>query len=81
MNTFPDFTPATLRVGAQDYRIVDLPALGADYPRLPVVLRLLLENVVRHQRGAEPQPRWRRCSTGCATAPAKRKSPSSPAAC
>ena len=53
MNTFPDFTPATLRVGARDYRIVDLPALGADYPRLPVVLRLLLENVVRHQRGAE----------------------------
>ena len=53
MNAFPDFTPATLRVGARDYRIVDLPALGADYPRLPVVLRLLLENAVRHQRGAE----------------------------
>ena len=52
MNAFPDFTPATLRVGARDYRIVDLPALGADYPRLPVVLRLLLENAVRHQRGA-----------------------------
>ena len=53
MNAFPDFTPATLRVGAQDYRIVDLPALGARLSRLPVVLRLLLENAVRHQRGAE----------------------------
>ena len=67
MNTFPDFTPATLRVGARTTHRRPA-ALGGI--RLPVVLRLLLENVVRHQRGASA-PRWRRCSTGCATAPAE----------
>ncbi|MCJ9709164.1 aconitate hydratase AcnA, partial [Bordetella hinzii] len=43
--------PATLAVGSDRYLIVDLPALAS--PRLPVVLRLLLENVARHMRGAE----------------------------
>jgi aconitate hydratase len=34
--------------------VVDLPRLlGADLPRLPVVLRLLLENVLRHTEGDE----------------------------
>ena len=34
-------------------RFVDLPALGPEVSRLPVVLRLLLENVARTQTGAE----------------------------
>ena len=39
---------ATLHLGEYNYRIVDLPAAaGADYARLPWVLRLLLENVLR----------------------------------
>ena len=39
---------ATLHLGEHNYRIVDLPAAaGADYARLPWVLRLLLENVLR----------------------------------
>ncbi|WP_454726727.1 MULTISPECIES: aconitate hydratase AcnA [Cupriavidus] len=42
------------RAGGQTYRYVDLPAmLGERLPRLPVVLRLLLENVARHMEGAE----------------------------
>ncbi len=45
--------PATLAVGSDRYLIVDLPALAS--PRLPVVLRLLLENVARHMRGEERQ--------------------------
>ncbi|MBY4897085.1 aconitate hydratase AcnA [Cupriavidus sp. AU9028] len=45
---------ATLSVGGVTYRIVDLPAIaGPDLERLPVVLRLLLENVVRNADGAE----------------------------
>ncbi|MCP3729954.1 aconitate hydratase AcnA [Sphingomonas sp. MG17] len=36
----------TLESGGRDYRIVDLKALGAD--RLPVVHRVLLENLLRH---------------------------------
>ncbi len=43
--------PATLAVGSDRYLIVDLPALAS--PRLPMVLRLLLENVARHMRGTE----------------------------
>ena len=36
------------------YTVVDLPALlGADLPRLPVVLRLLAENAARHMAGDE----------------------------
>jgi len=34
-------------------RFIDLPALGGEVARLPVVLRLLLENVARTQSGAE----------------------------
>jgi len=34
-------------------RLIDLPALGEEVARLPVVLRLLLENVARTQSGAE----------------------------
>ena len=45
---------STLLVGAHAYRVVDLPALaGPALPRLPVVLRLLLENVARTQSGAD----------------------------
>ncbi|OZI38690.1 aconitate hydratase [Bordetella genomosp. 10] len=49
------FLPAVLSVAGQDYRIVDLPGVFGeqDYLRLPVVLRLLLENAVRCMRGAE----------------------------
>ncbi|WP_420991489.1 aconitate hydratase AcnA [Cupriavidus sp. 30B13] len=40
--------------GGLAYRYVDLPAmLGERLPRLPVVLRLLLENVARNMEGAE----------------------------
>ncbi|WP_020201512.1 aconitate hydratase AcnA [Cupriavidus sp. WS] len=40
--------------GGLTYRCVDLPAmLGERLPRLPVVLRLLLENVARNMAGAE----------------------------
>lgn len=49
--TTASFSPATLTVGNDRYFIVDLPALDAG--PLPVVLRLLLENAVRHMRGAE----------------------------
>lgn len=46
--------PATLTIGPQSYRIVDLPGpFGADYYRLPLVLRLLLENALRNMRGNE----------------------------
>jgi aconitate hydratase len=45
-----------LSVQGATYAIVDLPALfGARLQRLPVVLRLLLENVVRNMQGAERQ--------------------------
>ncbi|MFY9514078.1 MAG: aconitate hydratase AcnA, partial [Rubrivivax sp.] len=44
----------TIRVADKSYRSVDLPALaGPLLSRLPVCLRLLLENVERHGRGAE----------------------------
>ena len=43
-----------LSVGGASYRFVDLPALfGARLRSLPVVLRLLLENVVRNTEGSE----------------------------
>jgi len=43
-----------LVAAGQDYLAVDLPALCADkLDRLPVVLRLLIENVARHMAGAE----------------------------
>ncbi|SAK67689.1 aconitate hydratase [Caballeronia calidae] len=45
---------ARLSVDGKPYRYVDLPALFGDKLReLPVVLRLLLENVIRNMEGAE----------------------------
>ncbi|MFP5399328.1 MAG: aconitate hydratase AcnA [Gammaproteobacteria bacterium] len=51
----PDPAPAArLVVDGAEHRIVDLRCVaGARLARLPVVLRLLLENVLRHARGAE----------------------------
>jgi len=44
----------TLSVGGNTYRTIDLPALaGSRLARLPVVLRVLMENVARHMQGAE----------------------------
>ena len=46
--------PSTLDVDGKSYRVLDLPALfGDNLFRLPVVLRLLLENVVRNGAGEE----------------------------
>ncbi|WAL84246.1 aconitate hydratase AcnA [Pandoraea sp. XJJ-1] len=46
----------TLELGGSTYRFVDLPAMFGDaLPRLPVVLRLLLENAVRNLEGDERQ--------------------------
>ncbi len=51
----PDaFASAPFQHDGQTYQWVDLPALfGARLKQLPMVLRLLLENVVRHGQGAE----------------------------
>jgi aconitate hydratase len=47
-------TQARLKVDGKLYRFVDLPAMfGAKLRELPVVLRLLLENVIRNTDGAE----------------------------
>ncbi len=47
-------TLGTLTVGATSYAHIDLPErYGADLYRLPVVLRLLLENIVRETQGQE----------------------------
>ena len=46
--------PSTLTIGGTHYRYVDLPAMfGTALHRLPVVLRLLLENAIRHLDGDE----------------------------
>jgi len=43
-----------LSAGGRTYRAIDLPKLaGARLTRLPVVLRVLMENVARHMQGAE----------------------------
>jgi aconitate hydratase len=48
--------PSTLTIGGAIYRFIDLPALfDGPLQRLPVVLRLLLENAMRNMRGAERQ--------------------------
>jgi len=53
-SAIPAFPPAWLDHAGQRYRVVDLPLLlGDELQRLPVVLRLLLENVVRHTGGDE----------------------------
>ncbi|MBR0825561.1 aconitate hydratase AcnA [Bradyrhizobium manausense] len=42
---------ATLTVGDKTWRIADIvAAAGSDLPRLPVILRILLENVLRNSR-------------------------------
>jgi aconitate hydratase len=47
-------TEASLSIDDQRYRFVDLPGLfGARLHELPVVLRLLLENVIRNTDGTE----------------------------
>jgi aconitate hydratase len=52
-NTY-QFKPAHFFVDHQSYAVVDLPALCGDkLQQLPVVLRLLLENVVRNMEGQE----------------------------
>jgi len=49
-----DFPPASLQSAGTEFALIDLPVLfGGQLCRLPVVLRLLLENVVRNMRGAE----------------------------
>ena len=48
------YAPATLSHGASSYSLVDLPALfGPRCFQLPVVLRILLENLVRNTAGPE----------------------------
>jgi aconitate hydratase len=43
-----------LQIGDETLRIIDLPKrFGQDFFRLPVVLRLLLENALRNMQGAE----------------------------
>ena len=53
MERASDFAPSELLFGGQRHRVMDLPALfGERLAQLPVVLRLLLENVLRHLDGA-----------------------------
>ncbi|MFC4274611.1 aconitate hydratase AcnA [Achromobacter aloeverae] len=52
-NTYPDVT-SELAVDDERYTIIDLHAVaGARLAQLPVVLRLMLENVLRNTHGAE----------------------------
>jgi aconitate hydratase len=56
MKNFCPLPPAHLDHAGNRYRMVDLPgAFGASLDRLPVVLRLLLENLVRNTDGDERQ--------------------------
>ncbi|MBS0347607.1 MAG: aconitate hydratase AcnA [Proteobacteria bacterium] len=56
MNTFAEPPIGHLEFGSTRLAFVDLPALlGDQLEQLPVVLRLLLENVVRNMQGAERQ--------------------------
>jgi aconitate hydratase len=56
MKNFSPLPPAYLDHAGQSHRLVDLPALfGKDLLRLPVVLRLLLENIVRNAPSDERQ--------------------------
>ncbi|MET0964538.1 MAG: aconitate hydratase AcnA, partial [Noviherbaspirillum sp.] len=48
------FPPAHLEHAGRRYRFVDLPGLfGPELAQLPVVLRVLLENLIRNTSGAE----------------------------
>ncbi len=50
------FQPSMLEHAGNSYLVVDLPGLfGAQLYQLPVVLRLLLENVIRNTVGAEQE--------------------------
>ena len=54
METTSEFPAGDLCANGQHFRLVDLPALfDARLTRLPVAMRLLLENAVRNMRGAE----------------------------
>lgn len=54
MKNTKSYPSETLDIGADSYRFVDLPAICAErLEQLPVVLRLMLENVVRNTEGAE----------------------------
>jgi aconitate hydratase len=56
MKNPPTSLPATLESAGGTYRLVDLPMLfGERLQQLPIVLRLLLENIVRNTSGAEQQ--------------------------
>jgi aconitate hydratase len=56
MKNFCSPSPAHLDHAGNRYRMVDLPgAFGDELARLPVVLRLLLENLVRNTEGDERQ--------------------------
>jgi aconitate hydratase len=56
MKNFCPSSPAHLDHAGKRYRLVDLPeSFGASLDRLPVVLRLLLENLVRNTEGEERQ--------------------------
>jgi aconitate hydratase len=56
MRNLASLPPATLDHAGQRYRLVDLPALfGERVLRLPVVLRLLLENIIRNSPDDERQ--------------------------
>ena len=50
----PRFAPAHFSVNQQTYAYVDLPTVcGQRLQQLPIVLRLLLENAIRHMQGSE----------------------------
>ncbi len=54
MNTATPFAPAALSLQGRNYRYVNLAQVApAHWAALPCVLRLLLENVVRHTAGEE----------------------------
>ncbi|WP_019140116.1 aconitate hydratase AcnA [Noviherbaspirillum massiliense] len=54
MKTAHFSTTGSLTVNARNYKIVDLPALfGSELDRLPMVMRILLENIIRNMQGQE----------------------------
>jgi aconitate hydratase len=54
MSACTDFPPAVVVLGGRSGVLVDLPALfGGELTSLPIVLRLLLENVIRCMHGTE----------------------------
>jgi hypothetical protein len=82
MENTDGYPPGSLTVDGSTFAVVDLPAIGgARLAQLPIVLRLLLENVVRHMAGRSATPRSLRSSTGSSTARARPRSRSSQVAC